>query len=59
MEIIAKIVKFGKFYFEVDDDNRHVLNLLCLYFSGNPEFEQYGFTKDQTGPTIIRFENIR
>jgi len=23
------------------------------------EFEQYGFTKDQTGPTIIRFENIR
>jgi predicted secreted protein with PEFG-CTERM motif len=23
------------------------------------EFEQYAFTKDQTGPTIIRFENIR
>lgn len=23
------------------------------------EFEQYTFTKDQTGPTIIRFENIR
>lgn len=34
------------FYFELDDDNREVFNLLCLYFSNNPEFEKHGFKKD-------------
>lgn len=34
------------FYFELDEDNREVFNLLCLYFSGNPEFEKHGFKKE-------------
>lgn len=42
------------FHFEIDDDNRHVLNLLCLYFSGNSEFEQYGF-KDQEGKIVQQY----
>lgn len=42
------------FYFEVDNDNRGVLNLLCLYFSNNPEFEQYGF-KDGEGKIVQQY----
>lgn len=42
------------FYFEVDDDNRGILNLLCLYFSGNPEFENYSF-QDSDGKVIQQY----
>lgn len=31
------------FRFEIDQDNQHVFDLLCLYFSNNAEFEKYGF----------------
>lgn len=39
------------FYFELDEDNREVFNLLCLYFSNNPEFEKHGF-KDKDGKIV-------
>lgn len=32
------------FYFEIDENNQQVFDLLCLYFSGNSEFEKHGFT---------------
>ena len=31
------------FRFEIDDDNRTVFELLCLYFSDNSDFEKHGF----------------
>jgi hypothetical protein len=34
------------FHFELDEGNQQVFNLLCWYFSGNPEFEKHGFTVD-------------
>lgn len=42
------------FYFEVDDDNREVFDLLCLYFSGNPEFEKHGF-KNKDGVVFQQY----
>jgi hypothetical protein len=42
------------FYFEVDDDNREVFELLCLYFSGNPEFEKHGF-KNKEGAIVQQY----
>lgn len=31
------------FRFEIDEYNQRVFELLCLYFSSNPEFEKHGF----------------
>jgi hypothetical protein len=42
------------FYFEIDDDNKEVFNLLCLYFSSNPDFEKFGF-KDKEGKIIQQY----
>lgn len=42
------------FYFELDEDNREVFNLLCLYFSGNPGFEKHAF-KDENGQIIQQY----
>jgi hypothetical protein len=39
------------FYFELDEENQDVFDLLCLYFSANPEFEKHGF-KDKHGNTV-------
>lgn len=51
---IKQRIKLLPFPFEIDEDNKGVLNLLCLYFSGNPEFESYGF-KDKDGNMIQQY----
>jgi hypothetical protein len=42
------------FRFKIDRDNEQVFNLLCLYFSGNPEFEKHGF-KSKTGEVVQQY----
>jgi hypothetical protein len=42
------------FRFKLDKDNEHVFKLLCLYFSGNPEFEKHGF-KSEAGEVVQQY----
>lgn len=51
---IKERAKALPFYFEADQDNRFVIELLCLYFSNNPDFEKHGF-KDKDGNIIQQY----
>lgn len=42
------------FRFELDEHNTEVFELLCLYFSDNPEFEKHGF-KDPDGNVVQQY----
>jgi hypothetical protein len=51
---VKERIKNLPFYFETDEENRHVFDLLCLYFSNDPEFEKHGF-KNQDGAIIQQY----
>lgn len=42
-ETLRDFVLKNNDWFVVDDQNREVFNLLCLYFSDDPKFESYGY----------------
>lgn len=42
------------FRFKLDRDNEEVFKLLCLYFSGNLEFEKHGF-KSEVGEIVQQY----
>lgn len=51
---IRERAKALPFHFMADQDNRFIIELLCLYFSGNPGFEEHGF-KDREGSIIQQY----
>lgn len=42
------------FKFQIDKNNEHVFMLLCLYFSNNKEFEQFGI-EDKSGKIVVPY----
>lgn len=42
-QFVLDKAKTFPFHFDIDDDNKTVFRLLCLYFSNDPQFEKEGF----------------
>jgi len=42
LQMAESIAEKEQFKFVLDEDNKHVFHLLCLYFTNDPKFEEYG-----------------